>query len=102
MNSYERRVKKLEEEGLTTSDAQGVVDAEIRMKSYKNKVSLKFYGNTDTVDIDAKSLGIHCMPGFDNRGLSIMIRHNGDKKLFELANEMSKIIVEALNKAYKE
>lgn len=32
MKTYEQRVEELENEGLTTSDAQGVVDAEDRMQ----------------------------------------------------------------------
>lgn len=57
-----------------------------------------FVNNTDTVDIRAESLGVSSF-GYDNRGLSIQIRHNRDKALFQAANEMSKIITEALNQA---
>jgi len=61
--------------------------------------SIHFSSNTDTVDIDAKSLGVHPMPGFNNRGLCIQIRHNRNKELFDIANKMAKIIQKALNDA---
>ncbi len=37
--SYEERVQALEEQGLTRSDAQGCVDAQIRMEELKVKPS---------------------------------------------------------------
>lgn len=57
---------------------------------------MKFYKSTDSVDIAAKSIGIHTT-GLDDRGLCIQIRHNGNKELFEQANKMAQIIVDALN-----
>ena len=58
---------------------------------------IKFMATTDNVDIDAESIGVHTLNSFDNRGLCIQIRHNGNKKLFALANEMARIIERALN-----
>jgi hypothetical protein len=58
---------------------------------------MKFIKNTDTIDINAKSLGVHPLDGFNDRGLCIQIRHNGDPGLFRLANKISEVIVEALN-----
>lgn len=66
---------------------------------YAESEVLKFSGNTDTVDIDAKCIGVHSWNGLDNRGLGIQIRHNKDPQLFKLANQMAKIIAEALNAA---
>jgi hypothetical protein len=63
----------------------------------KRLKDLRFYNNTDTVDIVAKSIGISSSGSFDDRGLKIQIRHNGDKELFRLANEMAQKIVKALN-----
>ena len=60
----------------------------------------KFYIGTDSVDIDARSLGVHG-PGYDSRGLCIQIRHNYDKDLFLTAAIMQDIIVDALNHAIK-
>ncbi|HEY0749559.1 MAG TPA: hypothetical protein VGD26_00310 [Chitinophagaceae bacterium] len=65
-------------------------------------MKMKFYKSTDTVDIAAKSIGIHTMESFDNRGLCIQIRHNGDKRLFDLANEIAEKIVKALNENQEE
>lgn len=58
---------------------------------------MKFYKSTDSVDIAAKSIGVKSMQSFDDRGLCIQIRHNGDKELFEKANTMAEIIVQVLN-----
>lgn len=58
----------------------------------------QFYPTTDTRDIEMKSIGVHNY-GYDNRGLSIQIRHNGEKDLFNTANIMSRIIAKALNDA---
>jgi hypothetical protein len=58
----------------------------------------KFFPNTDTVDIEARSLGIHG-PGYKARGLCIQIRHNLDYDLLKSAGVMQDIIVEALNGA---
>lgn len=62
---------------------------------------MQFFNNTDTVDIDNRCIGVHCFGVPDNvtnnRGLGISIRHNGDKAAFELANEMARVITEALN-----
>lgn len=58
---------------------------------------MKFYKNTDSVDIAAKSIGVHCGENLDNRGLCIQIRHNGNKELFEKACKMAEVIVKALN-----
>jgi hypothetical protein len=63
------------------------------------KTKIKFLATTDTVDIAAKSVGIHTMNGLDNRGLCIQIRHNGDKELFEKANKIAEIITKVLNEA---
>lgn len=63
---------------------------------------MKFYNNTDTVDIAAKSLGISTDQSLDDRGLKIQIRHNGNKELFEKACRMAQIITEALNKEFGE
>lgn len=55
----------------------------------------KLAKNTDSVDIDDKSLGISAYGEGDlnnNRGLKIQIRHNGDKATFERANELSRLI----------
>lgn len=54
--------------------------------------------NTDTVDIDAKCLGVTTL-GYENRGLHIQIRHNGDKRLFEAACKIANVIEKALNEA---
>jgi hypothetical protein len=56
---------------------------------------MKFFQNTDTVDIAAKSVGISCNQMLDDRGLHIQIKHNGTH--FKIANKMAKIIVDALN-----
>jgi hypothetical protein len=58
---------------------------------------MKFYKNTDTVDIAAKSLGISNDQGLDNRGLHIQIKHNG--KHGDIAERISTVIVNALNEA---
>lgn len=58
----------------------------------------KFSKNTDTVNIDNKSVGVTSF-GYDARGLGIEIKHNRDKALFSTANEMADIIAEALNAA---
>lgn len=60
---------------------------------------MKFYNNTDTVDIDNKSLGVSNDASLDNRGLKISINHNGQKDQFETACKIQRIIVDALNKA---
>lgn len=62
------------------------------------RFKLEFYNNTDTVDIDAKCLGISSNASINDSGLNIQIRHNGSKYLFNLANKMSKVIIDALNK----
>lgn len=61
---------------------------------------MKFTHNTDTIDIDAKSLGVSNDARLDNRGLHIQIRHNKDKAQFALAVEISNVIVDALNKHF--
>lgn len=57
-----------------------------------------FYKNTDTIDIDAKSIGVTTF-SYPNRGLSIQIRHNREKELFKTANEMASFIAASLNEA---
>ena len=63
----------------------------------------KWMVNTDTVDIDAKSIGIKCFDAsddteiLDNRGLSIQIRHNGRYATGLYATRMAEIIANALN-----
>lgn len=64
-------------------------------------MSICFYGNTDTVDIDAVSLGISCSAGLASRGLHIQIRHNREGHVFKVACSMIPIIVHALNEAIK-
>lgn len=66
---------------------------------------MKFYKNTDTVDIDAKSLGVSAYSrelDLKDRGLCIQIRHNGDKELFEKACRMVEVITKALNDEFEE
>lgn len=60
---------------------------------------MRFYNNTDTVDINNKSLGVSNDASLDNRGLKISINHNGQKDQFETACKIQRIIVDALNKA---
>jgi hypothetical protein len=62
---------------------------------------MKFYRNTDTVDIAAKSLGISNNQSHKDRGLTIQIRHNKDKELFKEACKIQEVIVNALNEFYK-
>jgi len=57
-----------------------------------------FIRNTDTVDIDARCLGISPSPGFKSRGLHIQIRHNRTS-LFQTASDVQAIILRALNEA---
>lgn len=57
-----------------------------------------FIRNTDTVDIDARCLGISPSPAFEARGLHIQIRHNRTD-LFGFASEMQAVILRALNQA---
>jgi len=77
------------------------VERQIFAKTKKSLAadSIHFISNTDNVDIDAKSIGVHPSPGFKDRGLCIQIRHNRNKELFNLANKVDKIIVKALNEA---
>jgi len=63
-------------------------------------MSTKFSLNTDTVDIDAKCVGVSTFD-YANRGLKIQIRHNREAVLFEAANRMAEIISQALNEAVK-
>lgn len=58
---------------------------------------MKFYKNTDTVDIAAKSIGISNNAGLVDRGLSIQIRHNRHAGQFRVANELADKIVSVLN-----
>lgn len=60
---------------------------------------MRFYNNTDTLDIDNKSLGVSNDANLDNRGLKISIKHNGQKDQFEMACKIQQIIIEALNKS---
>jgi len=60
---------------------------------------MRFYNNTDAVDIDNKSLGVSNDLSLDNRGLNINIKHNGNREQFELACKIQAIIVKALNEA---
>jgi hypothetical protein len=63
------------------------------------QLKFRIQPNTDTVDIDAKCLGLSTwVPGDStnelnsNRGLHIQIRHNRDKATFEAANQLSRLI----------
>lgn len=56
-----------------------------------------WYKNTDTVDIDARSIGVHNTHGHANRGLSIQIKHNGDRRLLKKADELANLIANFLN-----
>lgn len=58
---------------------------------------MRWYPNTDTVDISARSIGIHLLNGPDNRGLCIQIRHNGERDLLKKATEMANLITALLN-----
>lgn len=58
--------------------------------------------NTDSVDIDAKSLGVSAWQIDDSssllnskRGLHIQIRHNKDANTFKAASEIQSLIVAA-------
>lgn len=53
--------------------------------------------NTDSVDIDAKCIGLDVQYGkvtelHTNRGLHIQIRHNRDQATFEEANRVARLI----------
>jgi hypothetical protein len=58
---------------------------------------VRYYKNTDTVDIGNKQLGISNNRMLDNRGLHITIQHNGDKELIDEACVLQTLIVEFLN-----
>lgn len=60
---------------------------------------MRFYNNTDTMDIDNKSLGVSNDLSLNDRGLKINIRHNKSKEQFEVACKIQAIIVKALNEA---
>lgn len=64
------------------------------------KEPFKLINNTDTVDIDQKSIGIDVSyPELSSlhkdRGLHIQIRHNKDKATFNEANRVAKLITAA-------
>jgi len=68
-------------------------------------MSWKLTPNTDSIDIEQKSLGISprrsTIPRdvadyiHENRGLHIQIRHNGNKQAFQQAVELQKLICAA-------
>lgn len=65
----------------------------------RKTLEFRIQENTDTVDIDAKCLGLNAWVVGDsvnllntNRGLSIQIRHNRDKETFEAANKLSQLV----------
>jgi hypothetical protein len=67
------------------------------MKQTKFKIT----NNTDSVDIEAKAIGLHV--SYDrpsdlhtNRGLHIQIRHNRDKATFKEANRVAKEVSEGI------
>lgn len=66
-------------------------------------MKFKIYKNTDTTDIDNKSLGLSVKPLDvpsthslnDNRGLHVQIRHNSNALTFDAANEVAALIAAA-------
>ena len=54
---------------------------------------MRFYLNTDTVDIDAKSIGVHNDSQLPDREFCIQIRHSGTKESVEEATKIGCLIV---------
>lgn len=67
--------------------------------STQKHTPIKLTSNTDSIDIDQKSLGLDVTPNdySDNRGLHIQIRHNGTKGTFNAAVHLKDHIVKAVN-----
>lgn len=58
---------------------------------------MRFYKNTDNVDIANKCVGISNDAQLDDRGLSISIRHNGHAGVYRTAWNIQEKIVNMLN-----
>lgn len=64
------------------------------------KHTFRLSRNTDTVDIDAKCIGISADIGKvsdlnNNRGLKVQIRHNKDQATYDAANQLASLLVAA-------